>query len=83
MPGISVPIFVSLLQGNRVCSPLILRAIEAPLAQSAESAILDYMISIVNIFASIHPTVLKFGEHARVSVFYTPTNFHVNRITRS
>ena len=83
MPSISVSIFVSLLQCNRVCLPVIPRAIEAPFAQSAESAILDRMISNVNISGSVHPTVLKFGEHARVSVFYTPTKFHVNQITRS
>ena len=83
MPSISLPNFVSVLQGSRVCSPVFPRAIEAPFAQSAESAILDCMISNVNNSSSVHLTVLKSGEHARVIVFYTPTKSHANRITRS
>ena len=55
----------------------------ASFAQSAESAILDYVISNVNISGSIHTTVLKFGEHIPVCVFYKPTKFHVNRIAHS
>ena len=83
MPSISVSIFVSLRQGNRVCSPVIPCSIEASFAQSTESAILDHMILNVNIFGSIYPTVLEFKEPASVSVFYTLKKCHVNRLACS
>ena len=52
-------------------------------AQQAASANLGCMISNAYIFSSVHPTVLKFGEHTRVSVYFTPTKFCANRIVRS
>ena len=82
MPSISVSYLVSVLQRNRVYSPIFSRAFEALFAQSAASAILNCMISNVNNFGSDQPTVLKFGEHPRVSVCYTPTKFNANQITR-
>ena len=73
----------AVIKKGKISQMPIPRAIEASFAQSAESAILDYVISNVNISGSIHPTVLEFGEHIPVCVFYKPNKFHVNRIAHS
>ena len=75
--------FVSQLPADRLSSLDILTVIEASFCTVGCKRSSVLVISNADISCPIHPTVLKFGEHARVIILFVPTKFHAAWITRS